>query len=274
MTLKQKLAILKGLQDEETRIKEEIAGIQNNIEDVELRQYNIAELRKKYSMLDFNNISSRQLNELMVNDFRESNLTEIEKREIYEHNMNILAEVLQKTKKQNERINSQKFNSLEEARNAICVSQQNDCRTIEIKGNTKEDFISGYDTDEIEEHFDEEFIKSLNDKIEKEYEFSLKILKTYCIFCHYRDIKLPSQDELDYIKEELEGWIFVPKEDFNNLKYNEELYFLNIKNFKIVLQEGKFRKKTSWGINCSFNKNIISLNYLNPIFRKITENDI
>lgn len=277
MTLKSRLARLNGLIDEEERIKQQIAGLQSNIQDVELRQYNIAELRKKYATLDFNNITKRELKDLMVEDFKDSNLTEIEKQEIYEHNMGILAQVLEKTKRQNERISARKYNSLDEARKAINVNQQNgDCRSIEITGRGREKLIDGYDTDELEEHFDEEFLEALNDKIDEEYQFILKIIKTYCIFCHYRNIKLPSQNELDEIKEELEGWKFVPKEEFQSLRRGEDLYFLNIKDFKVVLQEGTFKEKTNYGINCYLGKNkgTTHLNYLNPIFRKITEDDV
>jgi hypothetical protein len=277
MTLKSKLAILNNLAAEEDRIKAEIEDLQTNIQDVELRQYNIAELRKKYSTLDFTNITQRQLSDLMASDFRESNLTELEQREIYEHNMKILEQVLEKTKRQNEHISRRCFNSIDDARKAIHVNKQNrDCRTIEIRGKAADELTAGYDTDELEEHFDEEFIAALNNLIDKEYQFALKILKTYCIFCHYRDIKLPSQTELDEIKEDLEGWQFVPKEDFKKIEYNEELYYLVIKNFKIVLQTGRFRSLSNWGIKCynSINNCIVSLNKLNPIFRKITEDDI
>ena len=209
----------------------------------------------------------------MVEDFKETNLTEIEKREIYEHNMNILSQVLEKTKRQNERINSRKYSSLDEIRNNVNINQQDDTRSIEITGKSSEAFIDGYDTDEIEEHFDSEFIEKLNQKIDTEYQFGLKILKTYCIFCHYRDIKLPSQDELDEIKDSLEGWKFIPKEEYKFINYNEELLFLNIKNFKIILQEGKFKKITNWGISCYINKRE-GINNLYPIFKKITEDDI
>jgi hypothetical protein len=264
MTLKSKLAKLNSLAIEEERIKNEIAGLQSNIQDVELRQYNIAELRKKYSTLDFNNITKFELHELMKNDFRESNLDEIEKRAIYEHNMKILEQVLNKTIKQNESISKHMYNSVEDARNSINVNMQNDnIRTIEISGRDNE----------IEECFDEEYIEELNNKIDTEYLFNLKILKTYCIFCHYRNIKLPSQEELDEIKEELEGWEFLPKEKFKKLKYNEELYYLIIKNYKIILQKGNFKENTIWGIKC-YNKSsnsIITLNKLNPIFMKITD---
>lgn len=277
MTLKSKLAKLKGLQSAEEQIRAEIAGLQSTIQDVELRQYNIAELRKKYSTLDFTEITPKELKELMVEDFKESNLTEIEKREIYEHNMGILAQVLEKTRRQNERINARKYTSLDEVRKAVNVNQQDeDCRSIEITGKAGEAFIDGYDTDEIDEHFDEQFLEALNEKIDVEYQFGLKILKTYCIFCHYRDIKLPSQDELDEIKEELEGWRFVPKEEYNTIKYNEEILFLNIKNFKIILKEGKYREHSKWGVKCFINKKegSTTLNYLNPIFKKITEDDV
>lgn len=277
MTLKKKLALLQGLQTEEDAIRAEIAGLQSNIQDVELRQYNIAELRKKYATLDFNTITPKQLNELMANDFRESNLTELEKREIYEHNMEILAQVLENTRRQNEKVAKREYKSLDDARKAINVKQQNgDCRTVEIKGPAANAFIDGYDSDELEEHYDADFIEALNKKIDIEYQFILKILKTYCIFCHYRDIKLPTQEELDDIKDTLEGWIFVPKEEFKNIKYNEDLYFLNINDFKIVLATGKYKTTDKWGVK-TYNKNqntVISLNYLNPIFRKINENDV
>jgi hypothetical protein len=275
MTLKSKLAKLNSLAVEEERIKNEIAGLQSNIQDVELRQYNIAELRKKYSTLDFNNITPRQLKELMISDFRESNLTELEQQEIYQHNMEILSQVLEKTKKQNEQISKNKYKSIKEARKAINVKTQNgDCRTVEISGDAVNKLVSGYDMDDLEEHYDTEFIEALNKKIDNEYNFNLKILKTYCIFCHYRDIKLPSKEELDEIKEELEGWQFVPKEDFKKLEYKDELYYLVIKNFKIVLEEGKFRDITNWGIKCYNSNSIITLNKLNPVFRKITEEDL
>jgi len=73
MTIKSKLAKLKGLQSAEEQIRAEIAVLQSTIQDVELRQYNIAELRKKYSTLDFTEITPKELKELMVEDFKESN---------------------------------------------------------------------------------------------------------------------------------------------------------------------------------------------------------
>jgi hypothetical protein len=274
MTLKSKLARLNGLADEENRIKAEIAGLQSSIQDVELRQYNIAELRKKYATIDFNDITPKELSNLMQDDFRESNLTDIEKREIYEHNMGILAQVLENTRRQNERIAKRNYNSIDDVRKSINVNQQNgDCRSIEIKGKAADAFIDGYDTDDIEECFDDDYIEALNNKIDTEYQFALKILKTYCIYCHYRDIKLPSQEELDEIKEDLEGWQFVPREHFKTLKFNDELYYLIIKNFKIILQTAYFKENTRWGIKCynKTTKTIITLNNLNPIFRKITD---
>jgi hypothetical protein len=305
MTLKNKLAVLLELQNEEDRIKSEIINLRSNISDVELRQYNFVELRDKYITIDFNTITPHDLNDLMLNDFKESNLTEIEKQKLYNHNMNILSQVLDKTKNQNKRINNIKYNTIEEARNSInniYATQQpnshiqqthsinnkhfttnkkklihkidiNQTKQINITSNNN----NNNDNSDIElDEYDEQYLEKLNNKIDNEYNFALKILKTYCIFCHYRNIKLPNQNELDYIKEELEGWQFVPKEEFKTIKYNTQLYFLYIKDFKIILGKGYYKQINKWGISIYINKRkeTEKLNNLNPIFKKITDIDV
>lgn len=283
MTLKAKLAALKNLYNEEENLKAEIQSLRNNI-NYNYKKYSYEELRDKYNNIDFSSLNKADLTSLMLTDFNESNLTEIQKQEIYRHNMQMLQNILENTKTK-----ELKFNSLSEAKNYLSNNLDNnnnrndndinnrnnlnndDIKTIEIKD--KNGFIAEDDFSENEEDFDEEKLEAISNKIDIEYEFNLKILKTYCIYCHYRFIKLPTKTELDDIKEILEGWIFIPREEFGNLEKNNKLIFLTLEDEKVVIKYGKFKYKKidNLYIKCNDGKNYI-INKYNPLFRKIDIN--
>lgn len=277
MTLKNKLARLNGLYNEENEIKKEITNLRQKLDNIEDKQYNYSDLCKKYNDINFNNITPRQLDELMKDDFIKSNITELEKKNIYEHNMNILKNILNKSYNTN---NINKYKSIKDVRDSINIEKKKngDIKEINVtipnnkKKKSNEVSDDDYDTSDLDE--DPELLKKIERYIDIEYEFNLKILKTYSIFCHYRNIMLPSNTDYEIIKENLEGYVFVPKEKFKDLKKNEKLLFLTLQNEKIVMLYGNFKKINKWGLHLWIPKlkRNMQLNYLNPIFKKITEN--
>lgn len=282
MTLKNKLAQLRGLQSEEERIKNEISYMRKNIEDMEMRRYNYEELREKYAKLDFTQLTETDLTQLMVNDFADSNLAEIEKRELYTHNMKVLETILNKVKAPTINLvnnNGNKDDIKRQIKQAMNINTELDSnvKTININSHEK---ITARDDDDLlsEDELDDDIIELLNNKIDYEYDFNLKILKTYCVYCHYRNIKLPTQEELDYIKEELEGWIFVPHEELTKLSYKKSVIYLTIENEKILCNTNSVFKcltnRKDIIIQDKLTGDKIMLGKLNPIFRKITLKDI
>lgn len=286
MTLKNKLARLQGLKEREDSLRNEIASLQEQYSTT-YKKYDVNDLKKKYLQLDFSTITPKDLRDIMIEDFENSNMTLIEKREIYEHNMNMLASILEKTKS-----HSTQFNSLDDVKNSLGMNKNinSETKQINIK-NGLNDFMEQYDTDDsdLEDHIDEEVLEKLNNMIDKEYLFNLKILKTYAIFCHYRDILLPSKDDLDEMKDELEGYVFIPKENIKQLKQYTEVIFLALENAKMVMMSGHFNRIIDNQVEVILNyipiqkykKNKLIekrkyklLHKFNPIFRKITLDDI
>ena len=275
MTLKNKLARLQGLQSEEERIKAEIASIRNNIQSVNVRKYDYDELREKYNNLDFTSITKTDLTDLMLSDFQQSNLKEIEKRELYEHNMMILNSILENVKP----INHYTYSNIDEAKSNINISTTKTAGRRETKQITIRAHHTEASDDEYvyESDLEPETIDKLNEIIDKEYAFNLKILRTLCIYYHYRDIKLPTQAELTEIKEDLEGWVFVPKEEFITLKNKCDLIYLTIENEKIVaITDAYFIKclnPVSIEVYNYNTKKRKKLNKYNPVFRRILIED-
>lgn len=285
MTLKNKLARLQGLQQREQSLRSEIQELQEKYSTT-YKKYDVNDLKKKYLQMDFSSITPKDLRDIMIEDFENSNMTLIEKRELYEHNMNMLASILAKTK-----THTAQFDSLADAKQALGMNKNidDDTKRIDIK-NGLDDFMEQYDTDDsdLEDHIDEEVLEKLNEMIDKEYLFNLKILKTYAIFCHYRDILLPSRDELDEMKDELEGYVFIPKENIKKLKQYTELTFFALENAKMVMLSGHFNRIIDNQVevilnyipiqklkkNKTYKRQYKLLHKFNPIFRKITLNDI
>lgn len=281
MTLKNKLAKLKGLQNEEARIKSEIANIRNRVENTSLRKYNYEELRDKYNNIDFHNITHTELSELMLNDFAVSNLEEIEKRNLYNHNMKILESILDKTPRQVISNSSNPEEALMKARqimldkdyNEDYIDNTSETKTINLKDDMYEDYYTS------DEELDDETLKKLNNFIDESYAFNMKILKTFCIYCHYRDIYLPSQNELDEIKEALEGWKFLEYSGLKKLKKGTQIMYLRTIKGKLVLRdidgESKFNSIIRNNkISIKENKKTLYLTKLNPIFIKIQLSDV
>lgn len=282
MTLKNKLARLQGLQQREQSLRTEIKELQDKYSTT-YKKYDMNDLKKKYLQMDFSSITPKDLRDIMIEDFENSNMTLIEKHDMYKHNMNMLASILDKTKKHD--VN---FNSLDDTKQALGMNLQNETKRIDIK-NGLDDFIKQYDTDDsdFEDNIDEEVLEKLNALIDKEYEFNLKILKSYAIFCHYRDILLPSKEDLAEMKDDIEGWKFIPKEDIRQLKQFTEVIFFTLINGSMIMMEGHFNRIIDKQVEVILNyipfqklkkKNMKReyklLNKFNPIFRKISIDDV
>lgn len=254
-TFKNKLELLKNLKKELEELQNKITNLTSSIN----RNYNIN--NSDYDFTDSNIIKHCSLKTLSEKDFNDQNKKLIEKKEQYAHNQEMIKSILNSKTKKN-----------------ITLNNLNEAQDF-IKKNIKSININLNDSDSEEsddEEIDEETIKLLNDKIDIEYEFNLKILKSYCIFCHHRDILLPSKTELNDIKDKLEGYLFIDKKSFQLIPKKTILYYLYIAdNGKIAIQSGKFISIANNGILVKLsNKTTKYLNYLNPIFRKINLNDI
>lgn len=274
MTLKNKLAKLKGLQTEEAKIKDEIANIRNRVENTNMRKYNYEELRDKYNKIDFNNITQKQLSDLMLEDFSLSNLDNIEKQELYNHNMKILQSILNNIPTRTITNVTDMDDMMSKARQIIQNrdSEQEEIKCINIESNKKGAVC--YD----EEYYDETTIQLLNNLIDVEYIHNLKILKTYCIYCHYRDIFLPSQEELDEIKDALEGWKYLDTYELRKLPKGTFVIYLKIEKGRIKLTQHDNIKFEEFISNKKIKlrkgqKTFYSYG-ISPIFRKIELEDI
>ena len=152
MTLKNKLAKLKGLHEKENSLKREIETLKAKYSTT-YKKYDYQDLKKKYLNMDFSNINPKNLRDIMIEDFENSNMTMIEKKEMYDHNMNMLASILSNVKQ-----HEHHFNSIDDAKLAFSKNNNyndnydnnyNDTETkrINIKDGLN-DFIAQYDSDD------------------------------------------------------------------------------------------------------------------------------
>lgn len=261
--LDNKYDLIRQLQDETIKISNEInklnASLNCNKAAIDVNNNNL------------NNISDDGLNicDLVESDFLLQNKDFIQKKADLKKKKEFINSLLPSNTKK-----KKQFHTLTDAYK--CIEQEvTQIKTITVnENNTNSTTINN------------EQLTKLNNLIDKEYEFNLKLLKSYCIFCHFRGVKMPTKNMLNDIKEDLEGLKFLEFNQFN-IKYpelNDKLYYITVDrdNLQIKFGYGYFKKyhgsyiliTNSKGISKNTKVEYIKLNSLNPIFRKINFNDI
>jgi hypothetical protein len=248
-TIKNKLSKLKQLKNELTNLNDNINKINEKITQIP----NYVDIIN--NMSEMTNIDVSDTN---LSDYYNVLETTINDIKIKKYNL------------ENKKYELEEKKQLLESNNDTNNDTNNDIKKIIIED---DDIISNASSDLSEREFN-----LINDIIEKEHRFNMKVFKTYCIFCFYRDILIPEEKEIKSIDETLEGYKYIPMESLNELNNWELIYYLYIdgKSLKIELGQGYIKKINGKYItiyNTILRKDKV-LNYLNPIFRKVRMTDI
>lgn len=163
--------------------------------------------------------------------------------------------------------------------------------------NTEEDTYSIKGNEDFNEVIDEYMLENIKAYINMCYAQILDVIKTYFIRASTKGYILPSRDEVDDIKSELEGYILIPYSKRFTIYRGCPIYYLSVvENEDDGTQEVKLVQ--AWVVrgmeyillvtmnpkhyckrwNChkivDHEKDIKFINYKYPIFRKITNRDI
>lgn len=281
-TIKNKLSKLKQLKNELTNLNDNINKINEKITQIP----NYVDIIN--NMSEMTNIDSSDTNlseyynvlETTINDIKIQKYNLENKKYELEEKKQLLESILKKNKTQ-----KCKFNTINDAyefiNTNIIYNDNNDINNDtnnDINNNIKKIIIEDDVTSNASSDLSEREFNLINDIIEKEHRFNMKVFKTYCIFCFYRDILIPEEKEIQSISDTLEGYKYIPMESLNELQNWELIYYLYIdsKSLKIEMGTGYIKKIKGKYITI-YNTNLRRdkvLNYLNPIFRKIRMTDI
>ena len=289
-TIKNKLSKLKQL-------KKEISNINTNIDNINEQITKIPSqadiLNNNIEFLDIfnnndnsNNIGYYNILENALNNIKDKKSELENKKYELEEKKQLLESILKNNKTQ-----KRKFKTINEAykfiNNNIIYDNNNNIHNDDNNNNNEynddnnikkiiiedSDNISTASSDLSEREFN-----LINEIIEREHIYNMKILKTYCLFCFYRDITIPDTNDIEKIKNNLDGYKYLPIESLNELNKYELIYYLYVNSSSLEIKLGygyvtKIKGKYISVYNLELKKKKI-LNYLNPVFRKVRMDDI
>lgn len=154
--------------------------------------------------------------------------------------------------------------------NQLFIDNNNNSKKLNMNYQSKNFKESNDEEVEINEEM-EEIIENF---IEDCYQKNGQIVDIYMQLAEENNIDIPDEDKIDKIKEKLDGYIFIPPNEVNNLSIYNYIKYFHVKDNIISVKRGTIAKNEK-NIICTVNFNFYwSVNKKTPIFKKISSNDI